>query len=187
MSLKDWIESLNTDFGPTGSVYRGDHPSGENSPGASTSRHPYDISSEDEEDYNEDRHSSGSGERIFQSDREDGQLPGPALDGGEEGELPRDRHRKTTFYDYAAEKQIGYADSKLFYQKMQMDAQRNSESAFGSQHSMPGSPRMGRDGMYASMHEDEDLHRSGSLRSLGGLAQGLHGAQQLGKDRKSVV
>ena len=176
---------LNTDFGPTGSVYRGDHPSGENSPGASTSRHPYDISSEDEEDYNDDRHSSGSGGRIFQSDPEDGQLPGPALDGGEDGELPRDRHRKTTFYDYAAEKQIGYADSKLFYQKMQMDAQRNSESAFGSQHSMPGSPRMGRDGMYASMHEDEDLHRIGSLRSLGGLAQGLHGAQQLGNRYKA--
>ncbi|KAI9778516.1 MAG: AMP deaminase [Geoglossum umbratile] len=36
--------------------------------------------------------------------------------------LPRDLQRKTAFYDYAADKQMSHADSKLFYQRSQLEA-----------------------------------------------------------------
>ncbi|KZF23839.1 AMP deaminase [Xylona heveae TC161] len=37
--------------------------------------------------------------------------------------LPRDKQRRTAFYDYASEKQMSQAEAKLFYQRHQMDAQ----------------------------------------------------------------
>jgi AMP deaminase len=40
----------------------------------------------------------------------------------ERGPLPRDLQRKTAFYDYAADKQMSHADSKLFYQRSQFEA-----------------------------------------------------------------
>ncbi|KAH0537097.1 putative zinc finger protein [Glutinoglossum americanum] len=43
----------------------------------------------------------------------DDAVPGPLL---------RDQQRKTAFFDYAAEKQMSHADSKLFYQRSQLDA-----------------------------------------------------------------
>ncbi len=186
-----WLASLSTKTNNSshpGLVYRGDHASGDNSPGLQPqgSLQPVDVSSEDEHTYHDgqsDGHSRNSS-RIFQQD--DDRLPGPALgsDGEaedhdpEDGPLPRDSHRKTTFYDYAAEKQIGYADSKLFYQKMQMDAQRRGEGSvvggdvsghWGSQSqmSMPASPVMrNQNDRFQNFNGDEDLHRTGSMRSV---------------------
>ncbi|KAI1336404.1 AMP deaminase [Xylariaceae sp. FL0016] len=45
-------------------------------------------------------------------------LPSPAL---EDGMLPRDLPRKTTFYDAVAERQMTQTDAKLFYQRSQLD------------------------------------------------------------------
>jgi AMP deaminase len=86
-------------------------------------------------------------------------------DGPQDGPLPRDFQRKTTFYDYAAEKQISFTDAKLFYQRSQADAQRSGESAWGSQ---PDSPMLNerKYSNYSGM-DTGDLPRSGSLKSVG--------------------
>lgn len=105
------------------------------------------------------------------------ELPDPALgsDEGEttsnsenpqEGRLPRDMQRQTTFYDYATEKQISFADAKLFYQKSQKGAQRGGEGQ-DSQQSMAGSPPTS-DKTYQDLGatiDNADLQRSTSLRS----------------------
>jgi hypothetical protein len=60
---------------------------------------------------------------------------------GEDGMLPRDKQRKTAYYDYAAEKQLSQADAKLFYQRSQLESQKAGGSNWGnSQHSPEGSP-----------------------------------------------
>ncbi|KAI0966989.1 hypothetical protein F4678DRAFT_447933 [Xylaria arbuscula] len=62
----------------------------------------------------------------------------PAL---EDGMLPRDVPRKTTFYDPVAERQMSQADAKLFYQRSQRDLLRNDASSRGQSHATPhGSP-----------------------------------------------
>ncbi|KAF4629573.1 hypothetical protein G7Y89_g8573 [Cudoniella acicularis] len=47
---------------------------------------------------------------------------------GQEGMLPRDIQQKTAYYDYAAERQLSQADSKLFYQRSQLEAQKTGGS-----------------------------------------------------------
>ena len=42
--------------------------------------------------------------------------------------LPRDQQRKTAFYDYASEKSLSHADSKLFYQRHQIEQQDPNSS-----------------------------------------------------------
>ncbi|RYP73756.1 hypothetical protein DL771_003469 [Monosporascus sp. 5C6A] len=54
----------------------------------------------------------------------------------QDGMLPRDLPRKTTFYDVVAERQMTQTDAKLFYQRSQLD-QLKSE---GSQTTPHGSP-----------------------------------------------
>lgn len=191
--MEEWLKSqgkgkvigTETDVKGIGSVYRDEHPSGENSPRFA----PYDASSNEGEHYedDEDQQNENSSESNFPRSRDNDSasdsLPGPALsvDGeGHDGPLPRDRNRKTTFYDYAAEKQISFADSKLFYQRQQqaMENQRNGgefgqSSQMGSQ---PGSPVMN-SMMYGSFHNDEGIPRTGSMRSVGsGLMMGMGGA-----------
>jgi AMP deaminase len=59
----------------------------------------------------------------------------------EEDMLPRDKQRKTAYYDYAAEKQLSQADSKLFYQRSQLETQKASGSNWGNSPQSPeGSP-----------------------------------------------
>ncbi|GAW18744.1 hypothetical protein ANO14919_082260 [Xylariales sp. No.14919] len=62
----------------------------------------------------------------------------PAL---ENGMLPRDVPRKTTFYDPVAERQMSQTDAKLFYQKSQRDFHKNNASSRAQSHPTPhGSP-----------------------------------------------
>ena len=43
------------------------------------------------------------------------------------GLLPRDKQRKTAYYDYASEKSLSHADAKLFYQRHQLEQQVPTE------------------------------------------------------------
>ena len=44
-------------------------------------------------------------------------------DDGAAGMLPRDKQRRTAFYDYTAEKQVSHTEAKQFYQRHQMETQ----------------------------------------------------------------
>jgi AMP deaminase len=43
----------------------------------------------------------------------------------EEGLLPRDKQRRTAYYDYSSEKQMSHQEAKQFYQKHQLDSDEN--------------------------------------------------------------
>lgn len=59
----------------------------------------------------------------------------------QDGMLPRDIQRKTAYYDYTAEKALSQADSKLFYQRSQLESQKPGGSNWGNtQFSPTGSP-----------------------------------------------
>ena len=59
----------------------------------------------------------------------------------EDGMLPRDKQRKTAYYDYAAEKQLSHADAKLFYQRSQLEGQKTGGGNWGNSQQTPdGSP-----------------------------------------------
>ncbi|KAI1130404.1 hypothetical protein F5Y10DRAFT_235579 [Nemania abortiva] len=60
--------------------------------------------------------------------------PEPAL---EDGMLPRDVPRKTTFYDPVAERQMSQTDAKLFYQRSQRDLLKNDASSWSQSHPTP--------------------------------------------------
>ena len=53
------------------------------------------------------------------------------------GMLPRDKQRRTAFYDYTAEKQMSHTEAKQFYQRHQWETQNG-----GSQAGEPFSPAM---------------------------------------------
>src|ERR1700709_210019 len=44
-----------------------------------------------------------------------------ATDETEEGMLPRDKQRKTAYYDYTSEKRMGHEEAKQMYQRHQLD------------------------------------------------------------------
>lgn len=44
------------------------------------------------------------------------------------GRLPRDKQRKTAFYDYASEKQMSHSESKQFFQRHQLESQHTGGS-----------------------------------------------------------
>jgi AMP deaminase len=45
-----------------------------------------------------------------------------------DGPLPRDLQERTAFYDYASEKSLSLADSKLFYQRRQLDKRTDTDA-----------------------------------------------------------
>jgi AMP deaminase len=87
----------------------------------------------------------------------------------EDGMLPRDKQRKTAYYDYAAEKQLSQADAKLFYQRSQLEAEKTSGSNWGNSQASPeGSPvtSAGRRTFSGSFDlEKTGLRKSGSMHS----------------------
>lgn len=86
----------------------------------------------------------------------------------QDGMLPRDIQSKTAYYDYAAEKQLSQADSKLFYQRSQLEAQKTSGSNNwgSSQHDDHGSPAlMPRSFSNVVEAEKTGVRRSGSSAS----------------------
>jgi AMP deaminase len=46
-------------------------------------------------------------------------------DDDEEGLLPRDKQRRTAYYDYTSEKQMSHQEAKQFYQKHKLDSDEN--------------------------------------------------------------
>ncbi|KAF2109545.1 AMP deaminase 3 [Lophiotrema nucula] len=53
---------------------------------------------------------------------------GPS-DDAQAGLLPRDKQRRTAFYDYASEKQMSHSEAKQFYQRHQLDSQYGGSQA----------------------------------------------------------
>ncbi|KAF9699870.1 hypothetical protein EKO04_002152 [Ascochyta lentis] len=50
-------------------------------------------------------------------------------DDDDDGMLPRDKQRKTAFYDYTAEKQMSHTEAKQFYQRHQWETQHGGSQA----------------------------------------------------------
>ncbi|KAI1387044.1 AMP deaminase [Hypoxylon trugodes] len=93
----------------------------------------------DSESNGQDHHSSdrednvGTGTPGYKED-----VSSPSL---EDGMLPRDRPRKTTFHDAVAERQLTQADAKLFYQRSQLDQLKTEGSNWSQTQNTPhGSP-----------------------------------------------
>lgn len=87
-----------------------------------------------------------------------------------EGLLPRDKQRRTALYDYAAEKQMSHAESKLFYQRSQNEAQEiggagSLQNADGLTRAMTAPSMVGEPGT---------LSRTGSLRSRQSTRSFIH-------------
>lgn len=166
-----------------GTVFQGNHPSGLSSPHLEPTQLSVDDNSDGDDNPYDDQGLDEGSNSTLADNKTNNALPGAALDeeGGEDatqdGLLPRDFQRRTTFYDYAAEKQISFTDAKLFYQRSQAEAQRSGEGGWGSQQSLPpDSPRLS-ERKYSNISgtEAEDPQRSGSLRSIG---SGLNMAQR---------
>ncbi|ELR10593.1 AMP deaminase [Pseudogymnoascus destructans] len=170
----------------SGTAFERNHPSGLSSPHLEPTQLSVDDNSDaDDNPYHDQDLDEGSNSTLAEN-KTNNALTGAALDeeAGEDatqdGLLPRDFQRRTTFYDYAAEKQISFTDAKLFYQRSQAEAQRSGEGGWGSQQSLPpDSPRLS-ERKYSNISgtEAEDPQRSGSLRSIG---SGLNMAQSHGK------
>lgn len=129
----------------------------------------YDGSDDEEEEFADHHNASNTAERsairqLHGYDRsppnEDGSS-GVVTPAEQDGMLPRDRVRKTAYYDHAAEMQLSQADMKLFYQRSQLDA-RNSGDAGATDGSFTSSPLIhaqsapyqGLDHMSGSMHSN---------------------------------
>ncbi|OCK80708.1 AMP deaminase 3 [Lepidopterella palustris CBS 459.81] len=84
-------------------------------------------------------------------------------DDAQAGLLPRDKQRKTAFYDYASEKQMSHSEAKQFYQRHQLETQHTG----GSNWSQDGySPVIHAKTFPTSAGvEDNYLSRADSLRS----------------------
>jgi AMP deaminase len=58
---------------------------------------------------------------------------GPSMEDDDDGMLPRDKQRRTAFYDYTAEKQMSHTEAKQFYQRHQLETQHGGPQ--GDMHS----------------------------------------------------
>ena len=158
------------------------HESESNSPKLASRPTHFDNTSEEDDDYRQERDNGEVGSEDSWDERQDidmtGMLPESALaDGNPEignqpeaadGLLPRDVQRKTAYYDYAAEKQMSHADAKLFYQRSQLEAQKTGGSNWGnSQNSPHGSPVI-MPRSFSNVFESEQAgkRRSGSVTSV---------------------
>lgn len=105
---------------------------------------------------------------IISEDSPETSTPSDAQD----GMLPRDKQRKTAYYDYVAEKSLSQADAKLFYQRSQLEAQMTGGSNWGnSQTSAHGSPVLMPRSLSNMFGADggtsiAGIARSGSLNSM---------------------
>lgn len=142
-----------------------------------------DPSSEDEEpSFQIYDHDEAGSEESFSERLDDRELFLPATDpetaggatppnGVQDGILTRDIQRRSAYYGYAAEKQMSQADSKLFYQQSQLEAQMTGESNWSSQNSLQCSPVITATKSSSNMEnisnvEQSYMRRSGSTRSM---------------------
>ncbi|KAI0436011.1 hypothetical protein F4803DRAFT_557418 [Xylaria telfairii] len=121
------------------------------SPQRRPSRQPFDFDSDESDttshalehndsadEHDKDDDEGGSGHPLHHtgaaSVRAGVDEPSPAL---EDGMLPRDVPRKTTFYDPVAERQMSQTDAKLFYQRSKRDLLKNDASSWSQSHPTP--------------------------------------------------
>ncbi|KAI1001701.1 AMP deaminase [Podosphaera aphanis] len=80
----------------------------------------------------------------YDDDQENDDASNPEIASVQESSiLPRDIQQKTAYYDYAAEKKLSHADSKLFYQRSQLKTQKiDGSNLEGSQNSQIDSTDM---------------------------------------------
>jgi AMP deaminase len=99
------------------------------------------LSSEDEEDLSPDTsddaeasttHAHHGATAIVQAaagTSVEGDDNGPSDGAQAAGLLPRDKQRRTAFYDYASEKQTSHSEAKQFYQRHQLESQYGGSQA----------------------------------------------------------
>jgi AMP deaminase len=88
-------------------------------------------SEEDELEFVSSEHAPSMG-RYTQEDGTSATVQTPAgtsLEEDEDGMLPRDKQRRTAFYDYTAEKQMSHTEAKQFYQRHQIETQYGGSQA----------------------------------------------------------
>lgn len=106
-------------------------------------------------------------QRVEGDDEVEGSTPSEDT---EHGMLPRDKQRKTAYYDYASEKSLSQAEAKLIYQRHQLNSQ-NAGEAHGAQaspnHAENISPVLrSRTMSSAALGEADAASATGSLRSM---------------------
>jgi AMP deaminase len=90
----------------------------------------------------------------------DGGDNGPSDGAQEPGLLPRDKQRRTAFYDYASEKQMSHTEAKQFYQRHQLESQHG-----GSQSGDGYSPVIRARTFPANFGSGDAISRADSIRS----------------------
>lgn len=96
----------------------------------------YPVRTRESDDEGDAQKSSDAGSDV--SDNLTDPPPASDHDGLQEGMLPRDLPKRTTFYDSVAERQMTQTDAKLFYQRSKIDL-RSGTGAW-SQSTPQGSP-----------------------------------------------
>jgi len=145
---------------------------------------PESASEDDQDSYQQgrihrDEDGSSTGSWNENQDMQSDMLPESALvpestpeTPDEDGMLPRDIQQKTAYYDYAAEKSLSQADSKLFYQRSQLEAQKTGGSNWGaSESSQYGSPILQPRMSNKFVPDSDGLRRSESVTSHKGNFQ----------------
>ena len=96
-----------------------------------TLSHDQTLSSDEDEEYSPDLSDpeAGSGDLAQGFTGASGTADGTGIETDESGMLPRDKQRKTAFYDYTAEKQMSHTEAKQFYQRHQWETQHGGSQA----------------------------------------------------------
>lgn len=111
------------------------------------------------------------------------ETPGLETPMSQSGMLARDKQKKTAYFDYLAEKEMSQADSKLFFQRSQLEGQKTgggSSNWGNSQKSAVASPVL-KPKSFSNILESE---KGGSHRSASGASgKSAQNLSQLGKFR----
>ena len=157
-----------------------------------TLSHDQTLFSDEEEEYNPESsdHEMESGDLAQGFTGATTTVDGTSLEEDVNGMLPRDKQRKTAFYDYTAEKQMSHTEAKQFYQRHQWETQYG-----GSQAGDSYSPALraktipanfgATDGMsIRSRKSNVSLANQGYQQSLHPLGQSHHEQSQNARSQK---
>lgn len=92
-------------------------------------------------------------------------LAGTSLEDDSTGMLPRDKQRRTAFYDYTAEKQMSHTEAKQFYQRHQRETQYGGSQAGDSYSHSPAIRAKTFPANFGATDGMDLLSRGGSVRS----------------------
>ncbi|OMP87304.1 AMP deaminase [Diplodia seriata] len=96
---------------------------------------------------------TGAGDGDAGASMDAGGSAANASDGAQTGLLPRDKQRRTAFYDRASEKQMSHSEAKQFFQRHQLETQVGSNwSQDGDNDMVPRSQRSPRATVHAQGH-----------------------------------